>query len=287
MKVKILTDSASDLPEEIIKEYDIDVLPMTIMKDDKEYKDRIDISPKVIYDGMRNKGVFKTAQVTPIAFEEKFEQYANQGIPVVYVGFSSELSATYQSSIIARDSVLTKYPDAKIEVIDTLGASGGFGLIVLEAAKFAKEGKEVDEILDRVNLAKESIDHIFTVDDIEYLYRGGRVSRTSAVLGGMLNIKPILEVKDGKLIPLEKVRGKNKVFTRMVELMEERSIDKDFTNATICITHGDDLESAIKLKELIEKRYNANNFIINMIGATIGAHSGPGTLALFYPKTKL
>jgi DegV family protein with EDD domain len=287
MKVKILTDSASDLPEEIIKEYDIDVLPMTIMKDDKEYKDRIDISPKVIYDGMRNKGVFKTAQVTPIAFEEKFEQYANQGIPVVYVGFSSELSATYQSSIIARDSVLTKYPDAKIEVIDTLGASGGFGLIVLEAAKFAKEGKEVDEILDRVNLAKESIDQIFTVDDIEYLYRGGRVSRTSAVLGGMLNIKPILEVKDGKLIPLEKVRGKNKVFTRMVELMEERSIDKDFTNATICITHGDDLESAIKLKELIEKRYNANNFIINMIGATIGAHSGPGTLALFYPKTKL
>jgi DegV family protein with EDD domain len=287
MNVKILTDSASDLPEEIIKEYDIDVLPMTIMKDDKEYKDRIDISPKVIFDGMRNKEVFKTAQVTPIAFEEKFEQYAKQGIPVVYVGFSSELSATYQSSVIARDSVLTKYPDAKIEVIDTLGASGGFGLIVLEAAKFAKAGKEVDEILDRVNLTKESIDQIFTVDDIEYLYRGGRVSRTSAVLGGMLNIKPILEVKDGKLIPLEKVRGKNKVFTRMVELMEERSIDKDFTNATICITHGDDLESALKLKELIEKRYNANNFIINMIGATIGAHSGPGTLALFYPKTKL
>ena len=287
MKVKILTDSASDLPEEIIKEYDIDVLPMTIIKDDKEYKDRVDISPKVIFDGMRNKEVFKTAQVTPIAFEEKFEQYAKQGVPVVYVGFSSELSATYQSSVIARDSVLTKYPDAKIEVIDTLGASGGFGLIVLEAAKVAKAGKEVDEILDRVNLAKESIDQIFTVDDIEYLYRGGRVSRTSAVLGGMLNIKPILEVKDGKLIPLEKVRGKSKVFTRMVELMEERSIDKDFTNATICITHGDDLEGALKLKELIEKRYNAKNFIINMIGATIGAHSGPGTLALFYPKTKL
>ncbi len=287
MKVKILTDSASDLPEEIIKEYDIDVLPMTIIKDDKEYKDRIDISPKVIFDGMRNKEVFKTAQVTPIAFEEKFEQYAKQGVPVVYVGFSSELSATYQSSVIARDSVLTKYPDAKIEVIDTLGASGGFGLIVLEAAKVAKAGKEVDEILDRVNLAKESIDQIFTVDDIEYLYRGGRVSRTSAVLGGMLNIKPILEVKDGKLIPLEKVRGKSKVFTRMVELMEERSIDKDFTNATICITHGDDLEGALKLKELIEKRYNAKNFIINMIGATIGSHSGPGTLALFYPKTKL
>lgn len=287
MKVKILTDSASDLPEEIIKEYDIDVLPMTIIKDDKEYKDRVDISPKVIFDGMRNKEVFKTAQVTPIAFEEKFEQYAKQGIPVVYVGFSSELSATYQSSVIAKDNVLTKYPDAKIEVIDTLGASGGFGLIVLEAAKFAKAGKEVDEIIDRVNLAKESIDHIFTVDDIEYLYRGGRVSRTSAVLGGMLNIKPILEVKDGKLIPLEKVRGKNKVFTRMVELMEERSIDKDFKNATICITHGDDLEGALKLKELIEKRYNAKNFIINMIGATIGAHSGPGTLALFYPKTKL
>ncbi|HOK62756.1 MAG TPA: DegV family protein [Soehngenia sp.] len=287
MKVKILTDSASDLTEEIIREYDIDVLPMTIIKDDREYRDKIDISPKVIYDGMRNKEVFKTAQVTPIAFEEKFEEYAKQGIPVVYVGFSSELSATYQSSVIARDNVLIKYPDAKIEVVDTLAASGGFGLIVLEAAKFAKSGKDVGEILDRVELAKKSIDHIFTVDDIEYLYRGGRVSRTSAVLGGMLNIKPILEVKEGKLIPLEKIRGKNKVFTRMVELMEERSIDKDFTDATICITHGDDLEGAIKLKELIEERYNAKNFIINMIGATIGAHSGPGTLALFYPKIKL
>ena len=287
MKVKILTDSASDLTEEIIREYDIDVLPMTIIKDDREYRDKIDISPKVIYDGMRNKEVFKTAQVTPIAFEEKFEEYAKQGIPVVYVGFSSELSATYQSSVIARDNVLIKYPDAKIEVVDTLAASGGFGLIVLEAAKFAKSGKDVGEILDRVELAKKSIDHIFTVDDIEYLYRGGRVSRTSAVLGGMLNIKPILEVKEGKLIQLEKIRGKNKVFTRMVELMEERSIDKDFTDATICITHGDDLEGAIKLKELIEERYNAKNFIINMIGATIGAHSGPGTLALFYPKIKL
>jgi len=287
MKVKILTDSASDLTEEIIREYDIDVLPMTIIKDDREYRDKIDISPKVIYDGMRNKEVFKTAQVTPIAFEEKFEEYAKQGIPVVYVGFSSELSATYQSSVIARDNVLIKYPDAKIEVVDTLAASGGFGLIVLEAAKFAKSGKDVGEILDRVELAKKSIDHIFTVDDIEYLYRGGRVSRTSAVLGGMLNIKPILEVKEGKLVPLEKIRGKNKVFTRMVELMEERSIDKDFTDATICITHGDDLEGAIKLKELIEERYNAKNFIINMIGATIGAHSGPGTLALFYPKIKL
>lgn len=287
MKVKILTDSASDLTEEIIREYDIDVLPMTIIKDDREYRDKIDISPKVIYDGMRNKEVFKTAQVTPIAFEEKFEEYAKQGIPVVYVGFSSELSATYQSSVIARDNVLIKYPDAKIEVVDTLAASGGFGLIVLEAAKFAKSGKDVGEILDRVELAKKSIDHIFTVDNIEYLYRGGRVSRTSAVLGGMLNIKPILEVKEGKLVPLEKIRGKNKVFTRMVELMEERSIDKDFTDATICITHGDDLEGAIKLKELIEERYNAKNFIINMIGATIGAHSGPGTLALFYPKIKL
>jgi Uncharacterized protein conserved in bacteria len=110
---------------------------------------------KVIYDGMRNKEVFKTAQVTPIAFEEKFEEYAKQGIPVVYVGFSSELSATYQSSVIARDNVLIKYPDAKIEVVDTLAASGGFGLIVLEAAKFAKSGKDVGEILDRVELAKK------------------------------------------------------------------------------------------------------------------------------------
>lgn len=287
MNVKIITDSASDLPEEILNEYVIDVLPMTIIKDNTEYKDILEISPKMIYDGMRNKEVFKTAQVSPIAFEEKFEYYAQKGIPVVYVGFSSELSSTYQSSVIAKENILEKYPEAKIEVIDTLAASGGCGLIVLEAAKLAKAGADVETILEKVKLAKESIDHIFTVDDIEYLYRGGRVSRTSAVLGGMLNIKPILEVKQGKLVPLEKIRGKNKVLPRMVELMGERSVDKDFTDATICITHGDDLEGALKLKSMIEEKYGAKNFIINMIGATIGAHSGPGTIALFYPKYKL
>ncbi len=284
MSLKILCDSACDLPEDIVSQLGVDVLPIMVIRGEKSYRDRIDISPKEVYDNMRDGVVYKTAQVTPVNFQDKFEELTKDGSSVIYIGFSSELSSTFQSAVLAKTIVEGDKPGVDIMVIDTKAASGGYGFIVYEAAKALKNGKTKEEILEIIDFNIKNIDHIFTVDDIEYLYRGGRVSKTNAVLGGMLNIKPILEVVDGKLELLEKVRGRNKVYKTMVELMEQRAINKDFKDKTIFIFHGDDIESAEKLKETIKENLQVKDFLISDVGAVIGAHAGPGVLALFYIK---
>lgn len=280
--VKIISDSACDLTAEIIKEYDIDILPIILIKEDKEFEDKVSITPEEVYRDMRNGESYKTAQISPQAFSDKFREYAQNGDSAIYIAFSSGLSGTYQTSVFVKDSIKEQYPDFDLDIVDTKAASGGFGLIVYYAAKLAKEGKSKEEILEAIEFYKNHMEHIFTVDDIEYLFRGGRVSRTQAFVGGLLNIKPVLHVDDGKLVPLEKVRGKNKVYKKMLDIMEERSKNVDLKNQLICITHGDDLEGALKLKELIQEKFGANKFLINLIGASIGAHSGPGTIALFF-----
>lgn len=224
MNIKILSDSGCDLPEDIIEEYGIDILPIILIKDDEEFLDRVTIQPEKIYDDMRNGQMYKTAQIAPQAFSQKFREYAENGDTVIYLGLSSGISGTYQSAVFIKDSIKEEYPDFDLTVVDTKAASGGFGLIVYYAAKLAKEGKTKEEILKAINFYVEHIEQVFTVDNIEYLFRGGRVTRTQAFVGGLLNIKPVLHVDDaGKLIPLEKVRGRNKVYKKMLDLMEERS----------------------------------------------------------------
>lgn len=285
MGIRILTDSACDLPEDIIEKYGIDVLPIIVLKEQEEYLDKVDISPKEVYDDMRAGEVYKTAQISPNMFNEKFKEYAEKGIEAIYIAFSSGLSGTYQNSLFVRKNIRESYPDFDLEIIDSKSASMGFGLIVLQAAKLAKEGKSKEEILKTIEFYVENIQHIFTVDNIEYLFRGGRVTRTQAFIGGLLNIKPVLHVDDnGKLIPLEKVRGKHKVFKRILDIMEERADRQALKDQLIGISHGDDLESAMKMKELISERFGTDKFLINNIGAAIGAHSGPGTLAIFFLK---
>jgi len=284
MAIKILSDSGCDLPKEIIEEYNIDILPIIVNKDDKEYLDGVTIQAKEVYDGMRRGEVFKTAQIPPHAFKDKFLEYAKNGETVIYLAFSSGLSGTYQTALFVKESILEQYPDFDLEIIDTKAASGGFGLIVYHIARMAKEGKSKEEILEAIEFYKDNIQHIFTVDDMEYLFRGGRVTRTQAFLGGLLSIKPVLTVVDGKLVPLEKARGKNKVFKIMLDLMRERAKEANLKEQLICITHGDDLEGAMKFKELIKEEFGSESFLINMIGAAIGAHSGPGTLSIFFFK---
>ena len=170
-----------------------------------------------------------------------------------------------------------------MEIIDARAATRGFGLIVLTAAKMAKEGKTREEIINEVNIQVENLQSIFTVDDLEYLFRGGRVSKTAALVGGLLNIKPVLTVnKEGKLVPIEKLRGRNKVFKRMIELMKERNEGADYSTSLVSISHGDDIEGAMKLKDMISQEFGTKDFLINTIGAGIGSHSGPGTIALFF-----
>lgn len=283
MALKILTDSGCDLPEDIIKEYDICVFPIMVIDNDKEYLDNVTIKPKTLYDNMKEGKHYRTSQIPPNAFKEKFEEIAKNKESVIYIAFSSGLSATYQSSVLTRDTLKEKYPDLDITIVDSKSASLGFGLIVYEAAKMAKEGKSKEEILHMLDFYIENMDHVFTVDNLEYLFRGGRVTRTQAFVGGLLNIKPILDVtEEGKLRPLEKIRGKGKVFKRMLELIDERTKGVDLSTEVVGISHGDDLDNAIKLKNMIEEKYGPKEFVINNIGCAIGAHVGPGTIALFF-----
>ncbi|KMN46077.1 MULTISPECIES: DegV family protein [Bacillus] len=281
MGVKIITDSAADLPEELLQAYDIDLIPLRVYDEaETEYLDGVTLKSVTLLQKMREGAAYRTSLPSLETFQEKFVSYAKEGNPCIYLAFSSELSGTYQSSVVIKEEVKETYADLDLEIIDTKCASLGQGLVVLEAAKMAKEGASKEEILNRVAFLMEHMEHIFTVADLQYLVRGGRLSKVAGFIGGLLNIKPILNVEEGKLVPLEKVRGKKKVLSRIVDIMEERG--KDLKGQTIGMTHGDDLETAEALKALITERFGCEVFIVNTIGAAIGAHTGPGVITLFF-----
>ncbi|MFC0524809.1 DegV family protein [Pontibacillus salicampi] len=280
MSVQIIADSACDLPDSLIHDYGIDRVSLTVHLDDKDYLDAKTIDSKEVYDAMRAGKAPKTSQVSPQAFKELFESYAKAGQPCVYLAFSSELSGTYQTAVMMKQEVEEEYPDLNLHIVDTHCASLGYGLVVLRAAQLAQENASLEDIMEMAAYHKDHMEHIFTVDDLEYLKRGGRVSKAAAFVGTMLKIKPLLHVEDGKLIPLEKIRGTKKVLSRMVEVMEERA--DDVSHQTIAISHGDDLERAEQLAALIQEAFQPKDILINPVGSSIGAHSGPGTIALFF-----
>ncbi|OUA65766.1 DegV family protein [Bacillus thuringiensis] len=281
MGVKIITDSAADLPVELLQAYDIDLIPLRVYDEaETEYLDGVTLESVTLLQKMREGAVYRTSLPSLETFQEKFVSYAKEGNPCIYLAFSSELSGTYQSSVVIKEEVKETYADLDLEIIDTKCASLGQGLVVLEAAKMAKDGASKEDILNRVAFLMNHMEHIFTVADLQYLVRGGRLSKVAGFIGGLLNIKPILNVEEGKLVPLEKVRGKKKVLSRIVDIMEERG--KDLKGQTIGMTHGDDLETAEALKSLITERFGCEVFIVNTIGAAIGAHTGPGVITLFF-----
>ncbi|MCE5168191.1 DegV family protein [Paenibacillus profundus] len=281
MTIHILTDSAIDMPHSIVEQLGITVMPIVVTIDSDQFEDGVTILPKQMFDGMRNGLVYKTSQVPLERFKETFEALAKAGDEAVYIAFSSELSGTYASSRMMLEMVQEEYPSFACDIIDTKCASLGFGLVVHQAALWVREGLSRAEITSRTELLAKQMEHVFTVDDLEYLYRGGRVSKSSAVIGGLLNIKPVLDVEDGKLIPIDKVRGRKKSIIRLADLLGERANLED-KEQLIGIAHGDDEEALESLKQMIQERFGLNNFITSSIGCAIGAHSGPGTLALFF-----
>ncbi|HKL11528.1 MAG TPA: DegV family protein [Clostridia bacterium] len=280
MGVKIITDSACDLNRKIIDDYDINVMPLLVNVEDNECLDGVTIKPKELFDGMRSGKVYKTAQIPLAELMKVFESYS--GKECLYLSFSSKLSGTCDTARLVIENLKNKYPDieSKIKIIDTKCASGGMGLVVLKAAQMAKRGCSLDEIVNAADFYSRHMQHIFTVDRLEYLFRGGRVSKAQALVGGLLNVKPILDIQDGSLVPIEKARGKKHLHKRMIELIEERGASLE--NQIIGINHGDDMESAEKIIELAGEKFGAGNIVVNYIGCAIGAHSGPGTLALFF-----
>lgn len=279
----ITTDNNSDLPLDYYEKNGIGVVSLTYTLDGKTYDMYTALPSHEFYDSMRNGSMPTTAQINPTDARELFEPYLKKGMDILHIAFSSGLSGSYNSSRIAAEELKEEYPDAKIITIDSLAASLGQGMLVYKAVQLKNQGKSIDEVADWVENHKLNQCHMFTVDDLNHLYRGGRVSKMTAVFGTMLNIKPVLHVDDaGKLINIDKVRGRRKSLNELVNKMEEKIGSYRDQNDVIFISHGDCLEDAKYVAKQVEERFGCKEFVFNDVGATIGAHSGPGTVALFF-----
>lgn len=279
----IMTDINADLPEEYIREHGLEVLSLSYMIDGETYDRNHPLEVGEFYKRMRNGSMPTTAQVNPDQAKKAFTACLKQGKDVLYIAFSSALSGTYNSGRIAAEEIKEEglFPDRKLVVLDSLSASLGQGLLVHKAVQLKEAGKSLEETVSWVEENKLNLCHIFTVDDLFHLHRGGRVSKATAVLGTMINIKPILHVdEEGRLTPIGKVRGRRKSLSALADRMGEQI--KGFENPEVFISHGDCLEDAEYVEKLVRERFGVENFVINHVGPTIGAHSGPGTMALFF-----
>lgn len=282
----IFTDSACDLSRSLLGEWGIPFESLTYKfeNSDKIYIND-EIPAKEFYDKMREGGVAKTAAVNPDTFKTTFEKVLAEGKDILYIGFSSGLSTTFNSGRIALNDLKEAYPDRKLIAVDTLAASAGMGLLVFLALQKKNEGATIEETAEYIESIKLNLCHWFTVDDLVYLKRGGRVSPAAAFFGNMIGIKPVLHVdNEGHLVPVSKVRGRKTSITAMADRYGELALDKE--NGVVYISHGDCEDDAKFLADLLATRYGAKVSIITDVGPVIGAHSGPGTLALFFLGSK-
>ena len=278
----IFTDSACDIPEETLREWGVGYQPLTYTfeGDPREYSN-YELPYPEFYDRVRKGGVARTAAVSAGVFKDAFEEVLRQGLDLLYIGFSSGLSTTCNSAEIAAEELLEKYPDRKIRCVDTRGASAGFGLLVYMAVEKKKTGASLEEVEQLMLDSRFHLCHWFTVEDLVYLKRGGRISAATAFVGNLLSFKPVLHMDDpGHLINMFKVRGRKASLEALADKYGELALDK--ANGTVFISHGDCRADAEKLAGMLKDRYGADVDRIVYVGPVIGAHSGPGTLALFF-----
>ena len=280
----ILTDSSADLTAELVAELGVEVIPLSFTMEDKtyfNYPDNRDIDPADFYARLRGGAMATTAAVNVADYTEAMEPILKEGKDVLVLAFSSGLSATCHSAQIAAGELMEQYPDRKVYVVDTLCASLGQGLLVWYAANLKKQGKTMEEVRDWTEEHKLNLCHWFTVDDLHFLKRGGRISAATAVLGTMLSIKPVMHVdNEGHLIKVGTARGRNASLKALVDHMEQTVLD--LKGQSIFISHGDCLADAQKVADDIRARFGVEDIVINYVGPVIGAHSGPGTVALFF-----
>lgn len=277
----IFTDSSCDLPAELAGEMGVEVLNLEVNVEGIGTKLNNEIDPQEFYAYLRNKRSAKTSAVNMERFSEAFEKIVTEGKDILYLGFSSGLSATYTAGKNAAEEVMDKYPDSKIIAVDTLCAALGQGLLVKLAVDKKNTGATIDETAAWVEENKLHLAHWFTVEDLFFLKRGGRVSSATAVLGTVLQIKPVMHVdNEGKLINVQKARGRDASIKAMLAKMRETAIDPE--NQTVYICHGDCYDDAKRLADMISAEFGIKDILIGYVGPVIGAHSGPGTLALFF-----
>ena len=283
----ITTENTADLPEQYYQDNEIEYLYLPCTMNDKVYDKDNALSDKDFYNIMREGAMPTTSQVNSEDAKAVWEPMIKAGHAILHLSFSSGLSGTYNSCRIASEELHEEYPDCQLIVIDSVCASLGQGMFVDKAVQMRAEGKSFEEVAKYLEANKLNFCHVFTVDDLNHLHRGGRVSKVAAVIGTMINLKPILHVNDeGKLIPVNKVRGRKKSLLALLEMMQEKTKDYNGEDGKVFISHGDALEDAQFLAKNIEDKLGRKVEIINPIGATIGAHAGPGTIALFFMGTK-
>lgn len=281
---RILTDSCCDLTQEMADALELTVVPLMLNFKGVEYPNDLDyhsIDIKTVYEGLRSGTSTSTTAANPTAWAAAAEPILERGEDILILAFSSGLSTTYNAARMAADELTEKYPQRKIYVVDTLSASLGQGLLVWHTAKQRQAGATLEQARDFAENNKLHLCHWFTVDDLFFLKRGGRVSAATAVAGTMLQIKPVMHMDDeGHLINMAKARGRKASIQALAEKMAQTAYDP--ASQTMFICHGDCLEDAEYLKKLIMEQYHVPEVLINYTGPVIGSHSGPGTLALFF-----
>ena len=282
---KLVTDNTADLPLEYLKENNVDYMVLSYILDGVAYGKEKELDWKEFYAMMRDGKMPTTSQVNPDEAKRFFEESIKENKEILYLAFSSGLSGSYNSGRIAAEEIMEEHSDVKIVVVDSRCASLGEGLLVHKAIKMRDEGKTLEETAQWLNDHIKNLVHVFTVDDLFHLYRGGRVSKTAAVFGTLASIKPKLHVDDdGHLILIGKVRGRKKSLNALVDYMGEKMgfWEQENKDDYVFISHGDALEDAEYVRDQIKERFGMEHFLINNIGPTIGAHAGPGTIALFF-----
>ena len=281
MSYKIITDSGCDLPRQILEELGVLSVPLTVNIHGKEMNDSVDEGIRQMYADLRAGVAASTSAINPDRWAREMEAVLAQGLDVLVVTFSSGLSTTYQSAVIAAQELREKYPDRKIFVVDSLSASLGQGLLVWYTCKMRDTGMSVEQLAAWVEENRLNLCHWFTVDDLMYLKRGGRISAATALVGTMLQIKPVLHVdNEGHLINVSKARGRKASIQALAQKAVE--LGEGFDNSVMFICHGDCIEDANYLAQLAKEKCGVKEVIIGYTGAVIGSHSGPGTLALFF-----
>ncbi len=281
MSYQIITDSCCDLPVAKIQELGLTIVPLNMVFRGQTRQDAVTDDIKEVYEALRAGESASTSAVNPEGWKNVIEPVLKQGKDALVLAFSSGLSTTYQSAMIAASELAEAYPGRKIRVVDTLSASLGQGLLVWYTCRKRDEGLSLDELADWVESHKLNLCHWFTVDDLMYLKRGGRISAATAIVGTMLKIKPVLHMDDeGHLINMTKVRGRKASIDALADKVAELGLPGE--NDTMFICHGDCLDDANYLADQVKSRYGVKEVLIGYTGAVIGSHSGPGTLALFF-----
>ncbi|MGL6173438.1 MAG: DegV family protein [Cellulosilyticaceae bacterium] len=283
--IKILVDSTCDLPEEVLEKYDIGVLSLRVRIKDKDYADKKEIQIEQTTEYMKEGIIPQTSQPALQDVIDIFEQYGESGEDAIYLAFSSKLSGTYQTTYTLLDELRERYPERKFTVVDSKAGSIAIGLMAIEAGEMIAKGYVYEEVVRRMEFLANHVEHVFTLTDLAWLVKGGRISKTQGIVGNVLNIKPIIDIQDGEMQVIHKIRGQKKTLQQIIDIVEERR--KNYPEQTIGIAYAGDKAFAETIKTMLEERLGQVDIMITTIGSVLGTHLGLGGVGICFFNAKV